>query len=83
MDTREQDVQQRWCALFIVLAIAVNWSGLCIPILGPDAAVYASIAKTMVQQHNYLELFVHGHDWLDTRLGKLLLSPRRTAKIHR
>jgi len=53
MDTREQDVQQRWFALFIVLAIAVNGSDLGLPILGPDAAVYASIAKTMVQQHNW------------------------------
>ena len=53
MDTREQDVPQRWFALFIVLAIAVNGSGLGLPILGPDAAVYASIAKTMVQQHNW------------------------------
>ena len=65
MDTREQDVPQRWFALFLVLAIAVNGSGVGLPILGPDAAVYASIAKTMVQQHNYRELFVHGQDWLD------------------
>jgi len=65
MDTREQGMQQRWFSLFIILAIAVNGSGLCIPILGPDAAVYASIAKTMVQRHNYLELVVQGHDWLD------------------
>ena len=65
MDTREQVAQHRWCYLCIALAIAVNCSGLDIPILGPDAAVYAVIAKTMVQRHNYLELFVHGHDWLD------------------
>jgi 4-amino-4-deoxy-L-arabinose transferase-like glycosyltransferase len=65
MDTHEQVVQQRWFYLFIALAVAVNCSGLCIPILGPDGAVYASIAKTMVQRRNYLELFVQGHDWLD------------------
>src|SRR5215510_7652695 len=65
MDTREQGMPQRWFALFLVLAIAVNCSGVNLPILGPDAAVYASIAKTMVQQHNYRELLVYGQDWLD------------------
>jgi 4-amino-4-deoxy-L-arabinose transferase-like glycosyltransferase len=57
--------QQRWLYLLVALAAGVNCSGLCIPILGPDGALYASIAKTMVQRNNYLELFAYGHDWLD------------------
>ncbi len=65
MDTRGPVAQHCWFSLCIALAVAVNCSGLGIPILGPDGALYASIAKTMVQRHNYLELFVQGHDWLD------------------
>jgi 4-amino-4-deoxy-L-arabinose transferase-like glycosyltransferase len=65
MDTRGPVAQDGWFSLFIALAVAVNCSGLGIPILGPDGALYASIAKTMVQRHNYLELVVQGHDWLD------------------
>ena len=65
MDTRELVAQHRWCVLGIVLAVVVNGSGLGVPILGPDGALYASIAKTMVQRHNYLELVAHGQDWLD------------------
>jgi len=65
MDLRESVAQYSWCWLCIALAVAVNGSGLGIPILGPDGALYASIAKTMVQRHNYLELVAHGQDWLD------------------
>ena len=65
MNTRVPDEQPRWFALCIGLALAVNCSGVGLPILGPDAAIYASIAKTMVQQHNYCDVVVHGQDWLD------------------
>lgn len=33
--------------------------------MAPDAALYASIAKTMAQSNNYIELFVENTDWLD------------------
>lgn len=63
---QELSVQKaRWLHLFIGLAILLNFSGLFITILGPDAALYASIAKTMVQQHNFSDLYVQGKDWLD------------------
>ena len=65
MDPRSPRAQARWCALCIVLAVAVHGSGMGVPILAPDGAVYAAIAKTMVQRHNYLELMVQGQDWLD------------------
>lgn len=52
---------------YILLAIAVlaNLSALDITILAPDGALYATIAKTMVVQNNYVDLFVEGRDWLD------------------
>jgi 4-amino-4-deoxy-L-arabinose transferase-like glycosyltransferase len=55
----------KWLYLFIGLAVLLNFSGLFIPILGPDGMLYAVIAKTMVQRNDYLQLFVHNADWLD------------------
>lgn len=51
--------------LLLATAILVNFSGLFIPIIGPDGTLYASIAKLMAQQNNYIELFAQGKDWLD------------------
>jgi 4-amino-4-deoxy-L-arabinose transferase-like glycosyltransferase len=49
----------------ILMAVLVNLSGLFVTIIGPDGALYASIAKTMVMKNNFSELFVDGRDWLD------------------
>ena len=51
--------------LLLTLAIAVNFSGLFLTILGPDGTLYAAIAKTMVLKNNYIEMFGNGTDWLD------------------
>jgi 4-amino-4-deoxy-L-arabinose transferase-like glycosyltransferase len=51
--------------LVITAAALVNFSGLNITILEPDGALYAGIAKTMVQTGNYLDLYADGHAWLD------------------
>jgi 4-amino-4-deoxy-L-arabinose transferase-like glycosyltransferase len=51
--------------LLLTLAVAVNFSGLFMTIIGPDGTLYASVAKTMVMKNNYLELFGNGTDWLD------------------
>lgn len=55
----------KWLYLFIGIAVLINFSGLFIPITGPDGTLYAVIAKNMVQSNNYTELFNHGKDWLD------------------
>ncbi|TWJ01569.1 dolichyl-phosphate-mannose-protein mannosyltransferase [Mucilaginibacter frigoritolerans] len=57
--------QYKWLYLFIGLAALVNFSGLFIPIMGPDGALYALLAKTMVIRHDYINLYYHGADWLD------------------
>jgi 4-amino-4-deoxy-L-arabinose transferase-like glycosyltransferase len=33
--------------------------------MGPDGTLYASIAKTMAQRNNFVDLFAYGKDWLD------------------
>jgi 4-amino-4-deoxy-L-arabinose transferase-like glycosyltransferase len=55
----------KWLYLFIAAAVALNFSGLFVTILGLDGPLYACIAKTMVQRHDYVNLFSQGKDWLD------------------
>ncbi len=56
---------QKWFVPLLVPAILVNAGGLLIPILEPDGALYATIAKTMARSGNFIDLFVDGRDWLD------------------
>lgn len=55
----------KWLYLFIGMAVFVNFSGLFITIIGPDGTLYATIAKTMVLRHDYVNLYAKGGDWLD------------------
>lgn len=57
--------QRPWLYFLLFLAVAVNFSGLFVTLLGADGPLYASIARTMVEKGNYVELFSHGTDWLD------------------
>jgi 4-amino-4-deoxy-L-arabinose transferase-like glycosyltransferase len=49
----------------ITLAILVNFTGLFVPLMDPDAGVYASISRNMVQKKDWLDLFFQDKDWLD------------------
>jgi 4-amino-4-deoxy-L-arabinose transferase-like glycosyltransferase len=57
--------EQRWILLLIGLAVFVNFSGLFVTLIEPDAGIYASVAKNMVLRNNYWELIFQGKDWLD------------------
>ncbi|WP_245901389.1 ArnT family glycosyltransferase [Chitinophaga ginsengisoli] len=59
-------VSEKKVSLWMIgLLIFVHISGLPVTIMEPDGALYAGIAKHMVQHHDYLNLFVDGQDWLD------------------
>lgn len=51
--------------ILLALVLLANASGLFIDILEPDGALYASIAKHIVTQNDWLNLFAYGGDWLD------------------
>ena len=59
------DQKTKWLYLFIGFAIFINFTGLFVPVMGPDGALYASIAKQMALHNNFADLFVEGKDWLD------------------
>ena len=65
MDRHRTSAQDKWLYFFIAFAVAVNFSGLFVTIMGPDAALYAVVCKTMVLRHDYVNLYYHGADWLD------------------
>ncbi|MGI4727725.1 MAG: ArnT family glycosyltransferase [Janthinobacterium lividum] len=65
MFAAEQKPLYNWLYFFIALAVLLNFSGLFVPILGLDGPLYATIAKTMVLKHDYVDLFSMGKDWLD------------------
>ncbi len=43
----------------------VNFSGLFIPLMDPDAGVYASVSKNIVLHNDWLQLYFQNNDWLD------------------
>ncbi|MFN8290297.1 MAG: glycosyltransferase family 39 protein, partial [Chitinophagaceae bacterium] len=49
----------------IGFAIFINFSGLFVPLMDPDAGVYASISKSIAQRHDYVNLYFQEADWLD------------------
>ncbi len=59
------NLSYKWLYFFIAAAVLLNFSGMFVTILGLDGPLYACIAKTMVQRHDYVNLFSQGKDWLD------------------
>ncbi|RIV20785.1 glycosyl transferase [Fibrisoma montanum] len=55
----------RWFYLLVAAGLLLNATGLYPPILEPDGALYASIAKTMALNGDFVNLFAIGRDWLD------------------
>ncbi len=63
--TRNLTLQHKWLRFFISLAVLVNFSGLFVPLMDPDAGVYASVTKHMLERNDYAGLYFQGTDWLD------------------
>lgn len=61
----QQPGLHRTLRFLIMLATLLSFSGLFVPLMDPDAGVYASISKTMAQQGDYVNLYFQGTDWLD------------------
>jgi 4-amino-4-deoxy-L-arabinose transferase-like glycosyltransferase len=61
----EQESLYKKLYSLIGIAVLLNLSGLFVPLMDPDAGIYASIAKNMVVRNDYVNLWVHEKDWLD------------------
>ncbi len=51
--------------ILVGIGILVNATGLFLPIIEPDSALYASITKHIALTNDWVNLFGDGHDWLD------------------
>lgn len=49
----------------LALVILITFIGLPLDLMPPDAALYASISKTMALNDDYINLYSFGKDWLD------------------
>ncbi len=49
----------------VAVGVALNALGLLFPILEPDGALYATLAKTIAQSNDFVNLRLDGADWLD------------------
>ena len=55
----------KYFPLLLIISLAANATGLFNDILEPDGALYANIAKTIVQKNDWINLYAFGTDWLD------------------
>ncbi|WP_205509658.1 ArnT family glycosyltransferase [Longitalea arenae] len=65
VDLSKKDPYPAWFLWLSVIGIIVNASGLFLPILEPDGALYATIAKNMALSGDFVNLMMEGNDWLD------------------
>lgn len=55
----------RWFYALVTVGICLNATGLFPPIMEPDSALYACIAKQMAVRGDFVNLYAVGDDWLD------------------
>jgi len=51
--------------LFVVVIVAVYFSGLSIPLVGPDEARYSQIAREMFQKNDWITPTLGGANWFE------------------
>lgn len=60
-----KSIPDRWFYGLAAVGVILNATGLYPPILEPDGALYACLAKTMAQSGDFVNLYAVGSDWLD------------------
>ncbi|RYC68914.1 ArnT family glycosyltransferase [Spirosoma sordidisoli] len=63
--TQTYVLPDRWFYALTAVGVLLNATGLFPPVLEPDGALYACIAKTMAQSGDFVNLYAVGADWLD------------------
>lgn len=65
LQDRPVNIVNRVPAILTALAVLFCFSGLFIPLMDPDAGVYALISRTMAERNDFVNLWFQGTDWLD------------------
>ena len=69
-----------WNIVF-ALTLLVYAVGLFIPIMEPDAAVYAQVSMEMHDRGDYLSIYHKGVDWLDKPHFPFWMSARARLRL--
>ena len=64
-DRTDEPSSYRWLYALIALGVFANFAPLFVTIIGGDGTLYASIAKHMARQNDYVNMVAEGRDWLD------------------
>lgn len=65
MTAKYPPFDDRWFYALVTAGVLLNATGLLPPIMEPDSALYACIAKQMAQSGDFVNLYATGADWLD------------------
>ncbi|MCG1037609.1 glycosyltransferase family 39 protein [Polaribacter sp. DS7-9] len=57
--------ENKYYFLIFLLIIIVTILGLPLDLINPDAALYATISKTIFENNDFINLYSLGYDWLD------------------
>lgn len=63
--THAEQALQRYFLYLLAIGILLNLPGLWLDVMEPDGALYATIAKHIVQHNDWINLYGNGEDWLD------------------
>ena len=65
MTAKYPPFDDRWFYALVTAGVLLNATGLFSPIMEPDSALYACIAKQIAQSGDFVNLYATGADWLD------------------
>ncbi len=65
MTAKYPPFDNRWFYALVTVGVLLNATGLFPPIMEPDSALYACIAKQIAQSGDFVNLYATGADWLD------------------
>lgn len=65
MTDKYPSFDNRWFYALVAVGVCLNATGLFPPIMEPDSALYACIAKQMAVSGDFVNLYAVGDDWLD------------------
>ena len=63
--THAEQALQRYFPYLLAIGIILNLPGLWLDVMEPDGALYATIAKHIVQHNDWVNLYGNEEDWLD------------------
>jgi len=65
MEKNQNQQEKALFFLILILYVFITIIGLPVDLIEPDATLYATISRTMIENSDIINLYSLGHDWLD------------------